>query len=218
MRIKRRNVYTDMTAIGTNDSDDEGTNDNSDHYDTPWLKKEKCTFCQEIREINEVEVYYNQGRNKRIIFLCCTDMLRKNADPCYDRYMDDLGIARHLIVAGHNGTYDRAYNTILSFFISSPCPYSTLWTNSDIDIKKKMISWGIGNLALEDAVQIAYKISPITRQYLEAVDLHKLPNHDPTNLNNPRLHPIIWSMLYNDKLLVTVDKDKLIFKWSQIMI
>ena len=71
-------------------------------------------------------------------------------------------------------------------------------------------------MVFEDPVKIAYKISPTVRQYLNAVDKSKVP--DPTSISNPRLWPIVWTMLYKDKLLVTVDKDKLIFKWSQIMI
>ena len=191
-------------------------NDNNDNDCYTWLKKERCTFCQEFREVKEVEAYYNQGRKKKIIYLCCLDMLRKNADPCYDRYIKDLGIG-HVVVAGYGGWYDETYKIIRSFFISSPCRYSVLWNNdTHNNNKRKLISGGVGNMAFEDAVMIAYKISPTVREYLNAVDKSKVPN--PTSINNPRLWPIIRTMLYNDKLLVTVDKDKLIFKWSQIMI
>ena len=68
-------------------------------------------------------------------------------------------------------------------------------------------------MALEDAVKIAYRISPIVRKYLDAFDKSKLPNRDPTSLYNARLHNIVWKMLYNEPLLLTVDKDRLIFRW-----
>jgi hypothetical protein len=68
-------------------------------------------------------------------------------------------------------------------------------------------------MALEDTVKIAYRISPIVRKYLDAFDKSKLPNRDPISLYNARLHSIVWRMLYNEPLLLTVDKDRLIFRW-----
>jgi len=85
---------------------------------------ERCTFCQEIKPLLiEENVFYNQGRNKRIAYLCCSDSFHRNTDgylSCYDNYMQDLGLDGHLIVAGCNGWYAQAYHTIRSIYISCP--------------------------------------------------------------------------------------------------
>ena len=49
-----------------------------------YRKFEPCTFCHEIKPlVVEEPVYYNQGRNKRVIFLCTSNLLHhRNPDPC----------------------------------------------------------------------------------------------------------------------------------------
>ena len=60
-----------------------------------------CNMCRQVQPLLvEEEVYYNQGRNKRVAYLCCSDLLRKNKNPCYDIYMEDLGLAGHPILGG----------------------------------------------------------------------------------------------------------------------
>ena len=174
-----------------------------DHILPTYKEYHKCTFCQEIKPLLvEQTIYYNQGRNKRIAYLCCTDLLRKNREPCYDAYLTDLGFANHIIIAdsydskegGQGGGWlSQTYRIIRSFFISCPCPYYSpiLWdkgsnNNNSNDKRKKMISaGGVGNMAFEDAVKLAYRISPIVRNYLNAIDKKKVP--DPTDIKNPRL-------------------------------
>ena len=46
-------------------------------------------------------------------------------------------------------------------------------------------------MTFESAVKIAYKISPIVRKYLNAVDKTKVPDSNVKSINNPRL----WSMI-----------------------
>ena len=78
-------------------------------------------------------------------------------------------------------------------------------SNNDTDSFKGM--------KVESAVNIAYTISSTVRNYLNAIDRSKVP--DPTSIENPRLWPIIWNMLYNDPLLETLDKQQLIFRWNR---
>jgi hypothetical protein len=70
-----------------------------------------------------------------------------------------------------------------------------------------------GDMKFESAVEIAYKLSPVVRQYLNAIDRTKVPL-GVKSIYNPRLWPIIWTMLYQDKLLEVIDKQQLIFKWN----
>ena len=161
--------------------------------------------------------------------ICTNDPLCRNGDPCDQKFYEDLGLIKKgsgfLVV---NDWISETYKTIRSIFISSPCPYyhSTILDddNNDHDDEKKKLALSssekedIENISLAFAVRRAYKISLAVRKYLNAVDKTKIPIWDIASEKNPRLWPIIWRMLYNEPLLVSVDKGRLIFEWSQIII
>jgi hypothetical protein len=91
-----------------------------------YYEDRRCSMCQKIGFVIETEIYYNQGRNMRMAYLCCSDFLHNNNSKstddnylcCYDNYMQDLGLDGHIIVAGCNGWYAQAYHTIRSIYIS----------------------------------------------------------------------------------------------------
>ena len=86
-----------------------------------YRENDRCTFCQEIKPfLIEEEVYYNQGRNKRIAYLCCSEFFHKNDNPCHETYLRDLGFDGSLIVAGCNGSLQQSYAIIRSVYISCP--------------------------------------------------------------------------------------------------
>jgi hypothetical protein len=243
-----------------------------------YQENKVCNICQKVQPLLvEEEIYYNQGRNKRVAYLCCSDFLRKNKNPCYDIYMEDLGLAGHPIVGGPGGWYEQTYHTIRGVFISCPIyPMATIMMMDEekgrkliiVDdnhnnnnkekrrknnqqqqqpnsfssssffssIIEKLKGRGKGRkrnkkgnknnknnnydnssstgLKVESAVEIAYKLSPVVRQYLNAIDKTKVPL-GVTSISNPRLHSIIWTMLYNEPLLEVVDKENLIFRWNR---
>jgi hypothetical protein len=70
-------------------------------------------------------------------------------------------------------------------------------------------------LKVESAVEIAYKLSPVVRQYLNAVDKSKVPLSDITSIRNPRLHPIVWQFIHVEPLIELVSNNPLTFRWKK---
>ena len=95
-------------------------------------------MCQKVQPLLvEEEIYYNQGRNKRLAYLCCSDFHHKNKDPCHDIYMRDSGLGEHLLLSGPDGWYEQTYHTIRSIFISCPVLFSTTTTMTTTTTEKE---------------------------------------------------------------------------------
>jgi hypothetical protein len=152
-------------------------------------------------EVVETEIYYKQGRKKRINYLCYEPRrtaYNNNNYNCYINYLDEIGYPK-LQVAGY---YDRAYQDILSIFISSP-----LFHNSKkLSDSKKM--------KLMDALKIAYSISEPVRCYMNAVNKEKVS--DVCSLDNPKVWPIVWQLMHAEPLIEVVSSgDPLVLRWKE---
>jgi|SRR5215217_1599643 len=152
-------------------------------------------------EVVETEIYYKQGRKKRINYLCYEPRRtahNNNNYNCYINYLDEIGYPK-LQVAG---LYDRAYQDILSIFISSP------FLHND-----KKLSGG-KNMRLTTVLKIAYSISEPVRCYLNAVNKEKIS--DVCSLHNPKVWPIVWQLMYAEPLVEVVSsEDPLILRWKE---
>ena len=162
-----------------------------------------CHYCGMTRpEVIETEIYYKQGRKKRINYLCYeprhTAHNNNNNYNCYINYLDEIGYPK-LQVAGF---YDRAYQDILSIFISSPFFYND-----------KKLSGG-KNMKLETVLKIAYSISEPVRRYLNAVNKEKVS--DVCSLASPKVWPIVWQLMHAEPLIEVVSSgDLLVFRWKK---
>ncbi|HKG31175.1 MAG TPA: hypothetical protein VKA91_07870 [Nitrososphaeraceae archaeon] len=161
-----------------------------------------CHYCGMTRpEVVETEIYYKQGRKKRINYLCYEPRRtahNNNNYNCYINYLDEIGYPK-LQVAG---LYDRAYQDILSIFISSP------FLHND-----KKLSGG-KNMRLTTVLKIAYSISEPVRCYLNAVNKEKIS--DVCSLHNPKVWPIVWQLMYAEPLVEVVSsEDPLILRWKE---
>jgi hypothetical protein len=163
-----------------------------------------CNFCNVRRpEVVETEIYYKQGRKKRINYLCYEPRHtaynnNNNNYNCYINYLDEIGYPK-LQVAGF---YDRAYQDILSIFISSPLLH---------DGKKLS---GSKNMKLETVLKIAYSISEPVRHYLNGVNREKIS--DVCSLDSPKVWPIVWHLMYAEPLVEVVSsEDPLVLRWKE---
>src|SRR5215208_3585232 len=110
-----------------------------------------CHYCGMTRpEVVETEIYYKQGRRKRINYLCYEP--RRTAHNnynynCYINYLDEIGYPKLQIA----GFYDRAYQDILSIFISSLLLHNY-----------KKLSGG-KSMNLTDVLKIVYSLSQPVR-------------------------------------------------------
>jgi hypothetical protein len=151
-------------------------------------------------EVVETEIYYRQGRKKRINYLCYESRRTayNNNYNCYINYLDEIGYSK-LQVAGF---YDRAYQDILSIFISSPLLHND-----------KKLSGG-KSMKLTDVMKIAYSISESVRRYLNGVNREKIS--DVCSLHNPKVWPIVWQLMHAEPLIEIVSvEDPLVFRWKE---
>jgi hypothetical protein len=156
-------------------------------------------------EVVETEIYYKQGRKKRISYFCHDPRRRaySSNDNCYHNYLDEIGFLK-IQVAGY---YDKAYQYILSIFLSSP-PLSSLLHND------KKLSGGGKNIELTNALKIAYNTSEPVRCYLNGVNREKISN--VCSLHNPKVWPIVWQLMYAEPLVEVVSsEDPLAFRWKK---
>jgi hypothetical protein len=125
--------------MGSNNNSSENTNFGQEEE---VLEAKKCDFCSKTTNLTrETEIYYNAGRNRKIVNLCY-DIYRYNdaspiSDNCYNHYFSEIGY--NLIVVGW---YEAAYATVLSMFISSPLMVilSSSSGNGDMTIARKIIT------------------------------------------------------------------------------
>jgi hypothetical protein len=176
----------------------------------------------------EEPIYHTAGKSKKLVNLCLPPLIQNTSDVasfaavddscCYFKYYQDLGLG--LIVSDWQ---EQAYNTVLAIYISCPrlfLPLSGDSNNSNITLARRMEQEreedkeGIG-LRFDFAIRIAYKQSPIVRQYLEAVDRQKVPDVLDTEVN-PRVWPIRYHMSYEEMRVVKVCDEPLTFKWNEI--
>jgi hypothetical protein len=150
-------------------------------------------------EVVETEIYYKQGRKKRINYLCYEPRRTtyNNNYNCYINYLDEIGYPK-LQVAGF---YGRAYQDILSIFISSPLLHND-----------KKLSGG-KNMGLTTVLKIAYNISEPVRRYLNAVNKEKVS--DVCSLDSPQIRPIVWQLMHAERLVEVVLEDPLVFRWKK---
>jgi hypothetical protein len=194
---------------------------------TTIYENKRCTFCGEIKPlVEEVEVFYNKGRKKRLVFLCFTVETKNNYnnknvnDCCYYKYFNDLGFK--IMVAG---TFDKVYRTILSIFISSPLIISSSLPpsqeqqnhNNNSNDKRKLCGGLRHGLDLITAVRIAYHLDQNVRDYLNAVEREKIPEGgEIVSMDNPRLWPIVWQLMHAEPLVEVVsDEDPLVLRWKK---
>jgi len=142
-------------------------------------------------EAVETEIYYKQGRKKRINYLCYEPRHtaynnNNNNYNCYINYLDEIGYPKLQIA----GFYDHAYQDILSIFISSPLIHND-----------KKLSGG-KSMKLTDVLKIAYFFSQPVRTYLSSINKEKI--HDIFSLSNPKVWPIVWQLIYAESLIEVV--------------
>jgi hypothetical protein len=161
-----------------------------------------CHYCGTTRaEIVETEIYYKQGRKKRISYFC-HDSRRPaySINDCYHNYLEEIGFLK-IQVAGY---YDKAYQHILSVFLSSP-PLSLLRND-------KALSGG-KHIELTNALKIAYSISEPVRRYLNGVNREKIS--DVCSLENPKIWPIVWQLMHAEPLIEVVSDYPLVLHWRK---
>jgi hypothetical protein len=154
-------------------------------------------------EVVETEIYYKQGRKKRIIYFC--HELRHPAcstNDCYHNYLDEIGFLK-IQVAGY---YDKAYQHILSVFLSSPPSLSLLHND-------KALSGDGKHIELTNALKIAYNTSKPVRCYLNGVNREKIS--DVCSLENPKVWPIVWQLMHAEPLIEVVSDDPLVLHWRK---
>jgi hypothetical protein len=178
-------------------------------------------------EVVEVERYYQQGRKKRINFLCYNLNIFHNNNDCYSLYLKDLGLK--LTVSDWR---DETYQTIKSVIMSCPVrfPYvikdkktgDRMYLPSSyhylIEEKEEESSLYNNVIPFEYALKIAYRINPTVRSFLHSVD-NRLPDSKVISLNNPRVYDIVWELIYLDKDIECLTPDKaaapLTFTWNK---
>jgi hypothetical protein len=155
-------------------------------------------------EVVETEIYYKQGRKKRISYFC-HDSRRcaYSINDCYHNYLEEIGFLK-IQVAGY---YDKAYQHILSIFLSSP-PISLRLLHND-----KKLSGGGKSIEVTDALKIAYNISQPARGYLNGVNREKIS--DVCSLENPKVWPIVWQLMHAEPLIEVVTDDPLVLHWRK---
>jgi hypothetical protein len=154
-------------------------------------------------EVVETEIYYKQGRKKRIIYFCHDPRYVYSINDCYHNYLEEIGFLK-IQVAGY---YDKAYQHILSIFLSSP-PLSLLFHND-----KKLSGRGGKSIELTNALRIAYNTSVPVRGYLNGVNREKIS--DVCSLENPKIWPIVWQLMHAEPLIEVVSDDPLMLHWRK---
>jgi hypothetical protein len=153
-------------------------------------------------EVVETEIYYKQGRKKRISYFCHDPRRRAySINDCYHNYLDEIGFLK-IHVAGY---YDKAYQHILSVFLSLPS--LSLLLHSD-----KKLSGG-KHIELTNALKIAYNTSKPVRCYLNGVNREKIS--DVCSLENPKVWPIVWQLMHAEPLIEVVSDDPLVLHWRK---
>ena len=173
-------------------------------------EKKLCDFCLKKKYfVRDVEAFYNAGRSRRIINLCFDIVLYnetstvETGDNCYNKYYNELGFNKFIVV----DWYQQTYNNILNVFKN----------NSSSPTKAK-------DLRFDTALRMAYddnndnndqdqKEKEITRHYLNAIDRHKVPNVLDVE-RNPRIFPLRWQ-LCQDSRVTKVQDEPLTFRWSR---
>jgi hypothetical protein len=177
----------------------------------------QCSLCgKQDRFIRQVDIYYQAGNNLRIENFCIdtppynyttNNSQDHNDNCCYHKYFHELGFT--LSIAGYE---EKAYHFIRGIFISSPIiPTITTKNNkTTVDTRRNRLKGG--SISFEAAVHVAYSISSIVRQYLNAVDHKKVP--DVLDIErNPRLFAIRYRLLC-DPLIIKTRDSPLSFRWS----
>jgi hypothetical protein len=153
-------------------------------------------------EVVETEIYYKQGRQKRISHFCHDSRHHVySINDCYHNYLEEIGLLK-IQVAGY---YDKAYQHILSIFLSSP-PLSLLLHND------KALSGG-KHIELTNALRIAYNTSVPVRGYLNGVNREKVS--DVCSLENPKVWPIVWQLMHAEPLIEVVSDHPLVLHWRK---
>jgi hypothetical protein len=176
-------------------------------------KNQICHNCGNVcPEVIEVERYYQQGRKKRINYLCYNVNTNHNNNDCYSFYLKNLGL-KLTVSEWREDTYQAIKSIIMSCSLDNH--YNNHNNNDDDDTMTTIVP---DTTPFEHVLRTAYDINPTVRSYLHSVD--GLPDSKIVSMNNPRVDDIIWQLIHNDNDVVCLTPDKddapLTFTWNRI--